>query len=81
MSSARSRHSAGYTLTEVIIATAIALVAAGVILQVLILTVRTTQQTSAQADVQAQARAALMDWEQLLRDGYAIVTTYTPHEG
>lgn len=81
MSSARSRHSAGYTLTEVIIATAIALLAAGVILQVLILTVRTTHQTSAQADVQAQARAALMDWEQLLRDGYAIVTTYTPHEG
>ena len=64
-----------------IIATAIALVAAGVILQVLILTVRTTQQTSAQADVQAQARAALMGWEQQLRDGYAVLTTYMPHEG
>lgn len=77
----RKERPRGFTIVEVIIATAIALVAAGVIIQVMILTVRTTDQTSSQADMQSQARAALVDWEEQLRDGYAVLTTYTPQVG
>jgi Tfp pilus assembly protein PilE len=77
----RRERSRGFTVVEVVIATAIALVITGVILQTMILTARTTEQTSIQADMQSHARIALAEWEEQLRDGYAILTTYTPQVG
>ncbi|MBI3946190.1 MAG: hypothetical protein HY321_09750 [Armatimonadetes bacterium] len=71
----------GMTVVEVLIATAIALLVAGVVTQVLVLTVRTTNQTSVQADQQSSARVALRDWEHQLRDGWAVLTTYTMQSG
>lgn len=78
MPSPYDRRQAGLSLVELLIAIGISLVMIGVISQVFVLTARTTQHTSARADTQAQARAALMNWETTLRDGYAVLTTFNP---
>ncbi len=72
---------AGFTLPEILVATCIGILVAGVVLQVLVFTARSTAQTSAQADTQAQARRALAEWERHLRDGQAVLTTYTLSRG
>lgn len=71
----------GMTVVELLIAVGIGLFIAGIILQVLTLTMRTTAQTSARTNAQGLARTALVGWEEQLRDGYAILTTYTLHSG
>ncbi len=77
MSCAGLRSRAGFTITELLVAVTIGLLAATIIVQTLVVTVRTTDMTSSQADTQAQTRRALAECERQMRDGWAILYSYT----
>lgn len=74
-SHSRRRH--GMTIIELLVAMGIASLLAGVIIEVMIQTMRTTEQTSVQTGTQESARQAIVGMEADLRNGYAILPSYT----
>lgn len=71
----RRRH--GMTIIELLVAMGIATLLAGVIIEVMIQAMRTTEQTSVQTGTQESARQAIVGMEADLRNGYAILPSYT----